>query len=60
MELDELFSELAKLDKKELEGRLFTEFEERYQYFLVPAFLLLSLEIILTERRRHRARQVSS
>jgi Ca-activated chloride channel family protein len=54
MELDELFAELAKLEKKELEGRLFTEFEERYQYFLVPAFLLLGLEMALVERRRRR------
>ncbi|GAB4318644.1 MAG: VWA domain-containing protein [Candidatus Zixiibacteriota bacterium] len=52
MELDELFSELDKLEKREMEGRLFTEFEERYHYFLIPAFLLLLLELILPETRK--------
>lgn len=50
-ELDEMSDELNKLEKKEMEGRLFTEFEERYYYFLIPAFLLLLLELVLPERR---------
>ncbi len=51
MELDELFSELDKLEKREMEGRLFTEFEERYHYFLIPAFLFLLLELVVPETR---------
>lgn len=54
MEVEELFGELAKLDKKDLEGRLFTEFEERFQYFLFPAFLLLAMEFAVSENRRKR------
>ncbi|MEW5700842.1 MAG: VWA domain-containing protein [Candidatus Zixiibacteriota bacterium] len=52
MELDELFKELSTLDKKEMEGRLFTEFEQRFQYFLVPAFALLMAEAALPLARR--------
>jgi len=52
MELDALFDELSTLEKKELEGRLFTEFEQRFHYFLFPAFLLLALEMALPSRAR--------
>jgi Ca-activated chloride channel homolog len=54
MEIDALFDELSKLEKKEMEGRLFTEFEERFQYLLVPAFLLLLVEFALPEVRPRR------
>lgn len=54
MELDELFSELDKLEKKEMEGRLFTQFEERFQYFLLPALLFLVFEMVLPESRRRK------
>lgn len=52
MELGALFDELATLEKKEMEGRLFTEFEQRFHYFLLPAFLLLALEMALPSRGR--------
>jgi Ca-activated chloride channel family protein len=51
MEIDALFDELSKLEKKEMEGRLFTEFEERFQYLLLPAFLLLLAEFVIPEVR---------
>jgi Ca-activated chloride channel family protein len=53
MEIDALFDELSKLEKKEMEGRLFTEFEERFQYLLFPAFLLLLAEFVIPEVRLH-------
>lgn len=52
MELDALFDELSTLEKKEMEGRLFTEFEQRFHYFLLPAFLLLALEMVIPSRSR--------
>lgn len=52
MELDALFDELSTLEKKEMEGRLFTEFEQRFHYFLIPAFLLLAVEMALPARPR--------
>ena len=55
MELDAMFKELSTLEKKEMEGRLFTEFEERFQYFLLPAFLLMALELAVPARRRRDA-----
>lgn len=53
MELDALFDELSTLEKKEMEGRLFTEFEQRFHYFLLPAFLLLALEMAIPRRTRN-------
>jgi Ca-activated chloride channel family protein len=50
MELDDLFGELSKLEKKEMEGRLFTDFEQRFHYFLLPAFLLLLVEMAIPSR----------
>jgi len=59
MELDELFKELSTLEKKEMEGRLFTEFEQRFQYFLVPAFALLVLETAFPFMRRRSGRNTT-
>jgi Ca-activated chloride channel family protein len=55
MELDKLFDELAQLEKKEMEGRLFTEFEERFQYFLLPALLFLMIELALPPSKWRRS-----
>ncbi len=51
IEIGALFDELNRLEKREMEGRLFTEFEERFQYFLLPAFLFLLLEFVVPEVR---------
>ena len=59
MELDALFDELSSLDKKEMEGRLFTEFEQRFHYFLLPAFLLLALEMAIPSRAKRVKLEVS-
>lgn len=53
-ELNALFEELALMEKKELEGRLFTEFEERFQYLLLPAFVFLFAAAIIPETRPRR------
>ena len=51
-ETDELSEDIAKLDKKDLESRLFQNFEDRYQYPLALAVLFLGLEAWISERRR--------
>jgi len=52
MELDRIFSEIAKLEKKELEGTLVTRYDDRYQWPLFLALLLMVGEFFLPERKR--------
>ncbi len=51
-ELDDLYEDVSRMEKKELESGLYQNFEDRYQYPLTLAVLLLALEIWMTERRK--------
>jgi len=50
-ELDEIYKNINALQKKEFGVKQFTDFEDRFQAFLVPAILLLLAEVLLTENR---------
>jgi hypothetical protein len=50
-EIDDIFKELASLEKVEFGAKQITGFETRYQYPLALAILLLVIEIMLSERR---------
>lgn len=54
-----IFDEISKLEKTEFESRMFTDYEDRFQYFLAPALLLLLLEFLIFERRSSRFRRVN-
>lgn len=57
MDLGDIYSTLvATADKKMLESRTITRYEERFQVFLVIAFLLLAAESLVPERKKE-ARQ---
>jgi Ca-activated chloride channel family protein len=45
--------EVDGLQKRQLEVRSFAEFESWYQWFLLPAFLLLLLEIFVSYKKRN-------
>ena len=51
-ELDEIYSEISQMEKKELESRLFQNYEDRFQYPLALAVLCLVMEASISERRR--------
>ena len=55
MELDKIYDEISKMEKKELEGKLLTQYEDRYQYFLLISVILLCVEFLLSERRSKKA-----
>jgi Ca-activated chloride channel family protein len=38
---------------------MFTDYENRFQYFLAPALLLLLIEFLIFERRSSRFRKVN-
>lgn len=48
---DRLLAELNKIKKKDIGESEYVEFEERYQFFLIPAFVLLFLGTALSDRK---------
>jgi Ca-activated chloride channel family protein len=55
MELEKIYNEISKMEKKELEGKLMTQYEDRYQIFLFLAIVCLTVEFLLSERRGKKA-----
>ena len=51
-EMDALYGDVSQLEKKELESRLYQNYEDRFQYPLALAFLCLAGEAWLSERRK--------
>jgi len=51
-ELDKLFEEISAAEKKELGSFQFTQFEDRFQYFIGAALILLVFELFYSDRRK--------
>ncbi len=51
-ELDKIYNEIDKMEKKELGSLKFSQFEDRFQYFIAMAVLFLVWEFVLPERRK--------
>jgi len=54
IELDKVYEEISKMEKKELEGKLMMQYEDRYQYPLFFALLLIIWEFFISERKKFR------
>ena len=52
IELDRIFEEIAKLEKKELEGTLITRYDDRFQWPLLLALLFIVGEFFFSERKK--------
>jgi Ca-activated chloride channel homolog len=50
-ELEEIYKNINALQKKEFGVKQFTDYEDRFQYFLLPAALLLLVELLITEKK---------
>ena len=50
-ELVSLMNDIASMEKKEFEERIFTDYEDHFQYFIFIAIILMVIESFLTERR---------
>lgn len=50
-ELDKVYESINSLQKREFGIKKFTDFEDRYQVILLPALILIILELFLSERR---------
>jgi Ca-activated chloride channel family protein len=51
-ELDKIFEEITGMEKSELETRFYTDYEERFQYFLIFALAFLTVEFFISERKK--------
>ena len=49
--LGRILEEINALEKQEIETKMFSEYEGRFQYFLAISLLLLLLELIIPERK---------
>jgi Ca-activated chloride channel family protein len=50
-ELEAIWSDIAAMEKKEFGQKQFTSFENRFQYLVLPAWLLLLAEFFISERK---------
>ncbi|HAN17742.1 MAG: hypothetical protein A2X13_08310 [Bacteroidetes bacterium GWC2_33_15] len=49
--LNKLFEQINKMEKQEIETKVYTEFEHRFQYLLGIALFLLIVDFIIAERK---------
>lgn len=50
-EVNQLLTKVSTMEKKEIEERVFTDYEDQFQYFIALALVLLTLEFFLSERK---------
>ncbi len=50
-ELETVFKAVQSMEKKQFGERVFTEYDDRFQYFLGLAILFLMIEFVISERR---------
>ena len=48
--LDVILSKISELDKKQLDSKMFTDYEDQFQWFLGAALLFLVAETLISER----------
>lgn len=49
--LNKVFDEINKMDKKEMESKIYAEYESHFQYFIAFALFIIVLEIFIFERK---------
>jgi len=52
--LQELINEINRLEKKEIGTMEFTNFKDRFQFFLIIALILLFLDLVILERKNEK------
>ena len=56
--LNSLFDDINKLEKKEIEARIYSEYEEMFQYPIAFALLLLFIEFLILDRKNRRLKHI--
>lgn len=52
--INNLFDKLKKINRKEYEAKIYSDYNDQFMYFFVMALLLLLVEIIIMERKSQR------
>jgi Ca-activated chloride channel family protein len=52
IEVDRIYKDISGMEKKELKSRLYSQYEDRFQYFLLIAIVLLLWEMFLPDYRK--------
>jgi len=52
--LDEIYNEISKMKKQELESTMYTEYNDQFQIFAAVAIFLLILEFIIMDRKNRK------
>jgi Ca-activated chloride channel family protein len=60
LELDKIYEDIAKMEKKELEGKLLLHYDDRFQWPLALAMLFVIWEVFLPERVRFSKRRANA
>lgn len=50
--LDKIFNEINKTNKSEIESKIFTDYEDRFQWFIGAAIILLIIEVLLSSGKQ--------
>lgn len=50
--LDKIFNEINKTNKSEIESKVFTDYEDRFQWFIGAAIILLIIEVLLSSGKQ--------
>jgi Ca-activated chloride channel family protein len=56
--INSIFDEINKMEKTELESRVYTDYNEQFFYFIAAAFALLLIEFMVMERKNKLFRNV--
>jgi len=57
--LNILFKEINKMNKTELEARVYSAYDEKFQYFITVVLLLLLLEFLVLERKNRYLKDIN-
>ncbi len=49
--LNSVLNAISKLEKKQFDSKMYSDYEDRFQWFIAAALLLLLIEVFLTERK---------
>jgi Ca-activated chloride channel family protein len=52
--LDEIFSEIRKMKKQDLESTMYTEYNDQFQFFAALALIMLIVDFIIMERKNRK------
>jgi len=56
--LDEIFNDIRKMKKEELESTMYTEYNDQFQIFAAISILFLLLDILIMDRKNRRLQEV--